>query len=223
MVNHRPGLLIPISSGNNNNPLSEGTYKLYHRYNLTESSEPYEFSVNVRVDDVNGGVASVSHNIVITPRYRVTHYPLSFRLENWCDSSWEKESEFKIRQVIYQDDEQKVENTWGSTDDPVVYPQDYNIGPGPSVRLDGSGWSREITADELIREDWTFMELDLLVDDWIDYFLISGSATQTDRYSEVSEINTTMSGCSITLSIPKESELLVPLPTNDRAVFAPDA
>lgn len=221
VVNHQPGVFIPVSAGSNDEPLPEGTYKLYHRYDLTGIPEPYEFSVSLRVEDVTGNVATIFHDIVITPRYRLTHYPLSFRQEGWCDPCCE-DSEFEIRQIVYQDDEQDVERWWGRTDGLVKYPQNYNIGPGPYLPLEGSGWSREVTAGELIKEDWTFTEDDPLVNDPIVFFNISGPFTDGDRYSGVSEVTAAGSGCSITLSIPVESELIVPLPTNDRVVFAPD-
>lgn len=218
VINHQPGSLVSDFPAHNEDPLPEGTYKLYHVYDDFESYESNAFSVVLQVDDVNGSFNFEFRNIIITPRYRVTNYPLSFRMGNWCDPAWEDASEFKIKQVIHDGSGNNVENTWK-----VDVPQDFNIGPSSSFRLDGSDWSRERTVqDGSVLVALKFWEIDPLFDDFVYFYSWSKPVTNADHYSELWETSETDMGCTIMVSIPKESKLIVPLPTNDRAVFAPE-
>lgn len=222
VINHRPGFLVRNGDFRDDS-LPEGTYQLYHAYDGPEDGRSFEHTVLVRVDDVDGGVDFAVRRITLSPRYRVTHYPLTVRLDGPCDSLFESANEFEIKQVVGGD----VVNEWDWD------PSNNFFGPSQNFRLEGSGVTREF--DGPFAEDGTtfeslsfdFTEKDPISNDkgrvsahltldsrgYDGYF-----AERIERYEQISD--KFFGGCEIIYSYTKEMELLVPLPTNDRAVFS---
>ncbi|SFG46524.1 hypothetical protein SAMN04488063_2136 [Halopelagius inordinatus] len=218
VVTRRPGLLTRDRPAHGGDPLPDGTYQLTHAYAVSDDGRPFDHSVLLRVDDADGGVDFDVHRITLTPRYKVTHYPMTVRLKHGCDSSLEPGSEFDIRQTVGGD----VVNQW------EWYPSNNFFGTSQSFRLDGSGVTREFERPPLSEGggveavSFEFTERDPLWDDLVRIYLYVGLDHRgySGYFSERVEDEASGDGCTIVYSYSKEMELLVPLPAGDDPAFS---
>lgn len=205
-LRHRPGIEVtPVAGGDE--PLPPGTYRFRHAYAEPEDREPFEYFVLVRVDDRSGGVDFRIQRITLTPRYKVTNYPVSVSMASQCDSIFESSNEFDIYQLI---DGQPV-NYWRWEPSNNIYPV--------SFRLEGSGVSRELTlADRYVPVQLQLTERDPVYDDrlWASQNL---SATYESEHVEYTVVDTA-SGCSVTVRYDREVKLMVPMPSGGPVVVA---
>lgn len=219
VINHRPGLLMRNLPVNGDDPLPSGTYQVHHIYDVSEDGRPFDHSVLLRVDDRNGGVDFRIHKITITPRYKVTHYPMTVRLKHGCDPAHESENEFNIQQTVSGN---LQANQWD------WYPSNNFFGTSQSFRLEGSGVTREFERPPIGEGggsqaiSFEFTEKDWIWDDLIRIYLFIGLDHRgyEGYFSERIEDEAYGDGCTIIYSYSKEMELIVPLPTRDRAVFS---
>lgn len=228
VVNHRPGTLVRDPSGMIDDPLPEGTYELYHAYDAPEDGLPFERTVLLRVDDVDGGVDFEIQQVRLTPRYRVTHYPMTVRLAGPCDFGGQT-SEIDIEQVVGGN----LVNEWHWE------PSNNFFGESQRFRLEGSGVRREFEVPRNVGDVssesvyFEFAETDpglaLNPDDKGTFSarLHLDPEGYTGYYSEGVEGRAHLSdawghSCDVICSYDKEMELMVPLPTSDPVVFADD-
>ena len=118
ILNARPGIHVPILPPQE--PLPPGTYRFHHAYAEPSDKKPFDFFVLVRVEDANGPDFR-SQKITLTPRYRVTNFRTSVRLEDQCDSIFESSNEFDITQLVERGARQPV--ALGTLEQPFSQPE----------------------------------------------------------------------------------------------------
>lgn len=218
VVNERPGTLTKDRPVNTSNPLPDGTYQLSHAYEVSKDGRPFEHTVLLRVDDTDGGVDFDVHRITLTPRYKVTNYPVTVRLKHGCDSQLESQNEFEIQQTVGGE----VVNQWPWN------PSNNFFGASQSFLLPGSGVTREFERPPQSQGGgsesvtFEFVENDPLWDDVVRFRSKFGldSRGYEGYFTERIEGEASGDGCTILYSYSTEMELLVPLPDGDGAVFS---
>jgi hypothetical protein len=194
-LNARPGVHLPGSRPQE--PLPPGTFRFHHAYAEPEDKKPFDFFVLVRVEDANGPDFRI-RKITLTPRYRVTNFRTSVRLEDQCDSIFESSNEFDITQLI--DGVPVRQWRWEPSN---------NFFPSPSFRLEGSLVSRELTlADPFVNVTLELIEDDPLFDD-------HHTVNQSLHASQSSErFDVAASGkCKVVAQWDRDVQLIVPLPS----------
>jgi len=223
VVNHRPGFLVPDAADFVDEPLPEGTYRLHHAYDAPDDGQPFERTLLLRVDDVDGGVDFDIRPITLTPRYRITHYPMTVRLGGPCDLAVESTSELDIQQVVGGD----LVNEWHWE------PSNNFFGESQRFRLEGSGLRREFEVPQELGDvssESVYFEVTETDPVWDDKGTIGAHLSLDHRgyegyfgdriEGEVQLSDPVGGGCKVIYSYDEEMELLVPLPTRDRVVFS---
>jgi len=223
VVNHRPGSLVRDAADFVDEPLPEGTYQLHHAYEAPADGLPFEHTLLLRVDDVDGGVDFEIHPITLTPRYRITHYPMTVRLAGPCDPAFQSTSELDVQQVVGGD----LVNEWHWE------PSNNFFGESQRFRLEGSGLRREFEVPQEVGDvgsETVYFELTETDPDWDDKGTIGAHLTLDSRgyegyfgdsiEGEVHLADPVFGGCNVVYRYDTEMELLVPLPRSDRVVFS---
>lgn len=194
-LSSRPGVHLPGSGPRE--PLPPGTFRFHHAYAEPEDRKPFDFFVLVRVEDANGPDFRI-RKITLTPRYRVTNFRTSVRLEDQCDSIFESSNEFDITQLI---DGVPV-NQWR-------WEPSNNLFPSPFFRLEGSLVSRELTlADPFVNVTLELIERDQFFDEHNSVNQSLGASLKSERFELAIS-----GGCKVTAQWDRDVKLIVPLPS----------
>jgi hypothetical protein len=204
-VDHRPGVPAPPATPGAN-PLPPGTYELSHAYEEPDDRRPFEQLVVLRVD--GGGESDFRFaNIVLTPRYRVTAYPLIVAATGPCDPGWFGSVTFEITQLI----DGRAVRQWEWETSNNIFTQ---VG---GFRLEGSQVSRELTiADPYVPVRFHFVDYD----DWSfdDELIVSYSMYASQESESVQlhdEIGGLFNSCGIRANFDREVALIARLPQGD--------
>ncbi len=227
VINHRPGFPVLAQPVMGSSPLPSGTYEIFHRYDVLYTSSPgtdtgdrptpQEHVAALRVDDADGSVDFDTERFIITPKYRVTHYPMFVWIDDTCDAFWDPAHDFSIIQTIEGD----VIHSWSWT------PSNSFFGKSQGILLEGSQFSREYDIPPYFVYDQIQTRFDFTEDDlhWDDKVRVGVTmrlyhSNDEEIFSDRIEGEASGDGCTIHYAYTKEVQLLVPLPRDSSTVFS---
>lgn len=146
----RPGSNVALSPVNNPNPLPDGTYEIFHAYELEDGYNPFQRHISLRIMDSSGAIDIRSTTVTITPRYRVNVYQTSVRLLDPCDF-FGNQGDFRITLDI----DGSPSGNWRWT------PSNNFFSESQRQALPGSQFSRELDVNNYsVHYNFRFIEKD---------------------------------------------------------------
>ena len=137
-----------------------------------------------------------------TSCYLVSNYPVSVRLVEPCDPSWEKTSEFDVTQWINTAEGSELRRQWHWE------PSNNFFGDSQYVRLEGSQIAAELTIDDSpVEFSFRFVETDPIENE------VSLAQLRLSAYDETDEVEREINqSCHLKIRYDREVTLVRKLP-----------
>lgn len=201
-----PGVKFDLSAIDaQSNPLPDGTYEIFHAYEMPEERNTFERHITIRIEDGKGRVDQRSETIILVPKYRINVYRASVQQRSKCDRllfPWDNpSSNFEITRTI--NGEEGIRWRWRPSNS-FISDAIFSILPASQFET-----IYEIGGNSTFLI-YNFREFDTIsADDTGRHFNTLGRSTETGLVEQ----DVRVGGCTVRIKYEVEVALIKPLPS----------